>query len=493
MGNITATYPTFATLTPEKVAIHTKNQQIRYQKWNVMVNQTANWLNSLPTVNKTLGILLPNGIPFLQLFAGAARAGWVVVPYDRKWNLRELENKVKLSRPSVIVTTKEEYAQSNHMKANVRIVDEILQEISLFSSEFHEVEGNPLFYIGFTSGTTGNPKAFVRAHDSWVASFDCSRFDFELEDTDNVLIPGSFIHSHFLYGAISTLYLGGTVYLLEKFTPTEGMLWLETHPITALYVVPTMVDAFLKVGIPIDKPLKVISSGAKWSEKSKKAIRQLLMDVKIYEFYGAGEMSFVTVLADRDGRRKVGTVGRPCRGVEVQIRRSNQELAQPNETGKIYVKSKLLIDGYFEQPEGPIHTIQDEQGWATVDDIGYFDEDGFLYIAGREHNMILYGGINIFPEEIEKVLSLHSDVEEVAVMGIANDYWGQMVAAVVKGKSSSLELKRFCKKHLSSYKIPRKWFFRAEMPYTTSGKIARAKLRKQIESELTCNESSGNR
>ncbi len=149
MGNITATYPTFATLTPEKVAIHTKNQQIRYQKWNVMVNQTANWLNSLPTVNKTLGILLPNGIPFLQLFAGAARAGWVVVPYDRKWNLRELENKVKLSRPSVIVTTKEEYAQSNHMKANVRIVDEILQEISLFSSEFHEVEGNPLFLYWF--------------------------------------------------------------------------------------------------------------------------------------------------------------------------------------------------------------------------------------------------------------------------------------------------------------------------------------------------------
>lgn len=116
--------------------------------------------------------------------------------------------------------------------------------------------------------------------------------------------------------------------------------------------------------------------------------------------------------------------------------------------------------------------------------MGYFDEDGFLYIVGREQNMILYGGINIFPEEIEKVISLHPDVEEVAVIGLSDSYWGQVVAAVVKGKGSQLELKRFCKTHLSSYKIPRKWFFLSEMPYTTSGKIARAELIKRMESKV---------
>jgi long-chain acyl-CoA synthetase len=115
--------------------------------------------------------------------------------------------------------------------------------------------------------------------------------------------------------------------------------------------------------------------------------------------------------------------------------------------------------------------------------MGYFDEDGFLYIVGREQNMILYGGINIFPEEIENVLSLHPDVEEVAVIGLFDSYWGQIVTAAVKGKASQLELKRYCKMHLSSYKIPRKWFFLNEMPYTTSGKIARAELINQIESE----------
>jgi len=204
----------------------------------------------------------------------------------------------------------------------------------------------------------------------------------------------------------------------------------------------------------------------------------------MYEFYGASELSFITVLPDREGIEKAATVGKPCYGIEVQIRRPDQELAKPTETGKIYVRSKLMIDGYFDQDGRTLHSIQDEAGWATVHDMGYLDEDGFLYIVGREQNMILYGGINIFPEEIEKVLSLHPDVEEVAVIGLSDSYWGQVVAAAVKGKGSPLELKRFCKTHLSSYKIPRKWFFLAEMPYTTSGKIARAELIKRMESKV---------
>lgn len=99
--------------------------------------------------------------------------------------------------------------------------------------------------------------------------------------------------------------------------------------------------------------------------------------------------------------------------------------------------------------------------------------------------MILYGGINIFPEEIEKVISLHPDVEEVAVIGLVDSYWGQVVVAVVKGKENPLEIRKFCKKYLSSYKIPRKWLFLSEMPYTTSGKIARAELVKLFENKET--------
>jgi len=486
MGNITESYETSAKIFPNKIAIHTNHQQINYQKWSDLVNQTANWLYSLHSENKTIGILLPNGLPFLQLFAGASKAGWIAVPYDLKWKTTELEKRIKLFNPSIIVTTREIYDQIKDSISNVMSLDDSLQEISRFEANImRSTQENLPFYMGFTSGTTGNPKAFVRSQDSWMASFDCNRFDLGINESDHVLIPGSLIHSHFLYGAISTLYLGGTVYLLDKFSPIEGHSWIQFYPITTMYVVPIMVEAFLKQGIKINKSIKLLSSGAKWSERSKLEIYHIFPNITMYEFYGASEMSFITVLSDRDGMQKAATVGKPCYGVEVQIRQQDQVLAKPNETGKIYVRSGMIINGYMDH-DGAVHSIQDEEGWATVHDMGYFDEDGYLSITGREQNMILYGGINIFPEEIEKVISLHPDVEEVAVIGLPDSYWGQVVAAVVKGKGSPLELKRLCKKYLSSYKIPRKWFFLSEMPYTTSGKIARAELIKQIESKVTC-------
>jgi len=486
MGNITDSYKTFAKLSPNRIAIHTNHQQISYQYWYKLINQTANWLHSLHSENKTIGILLPNGIPFLQLFAGASKAGWIAVPYDLKWNISELEKRVILSRPSIVVTTREIYSQIKQIIPNVTILDDCLQEISQFDpATVRKTEESLPFYIGFTSGTTGNPKAFVRSQDSWVASFACNRFDFGLDESDQVLIPGALIHSHFLYGAISTLYLGGTVFLLEKFSPIEALTWIQSLPITTIYVVPTMVEAFLKKGIQIDKTIKILSSGAKWSERSKLEIRHMFPSMTMYEFYGASELSFITVLSDREGVQKATSVGKPCYGVEVEIRRPDQKLAKLNETGKIYVRSKFVINGYFDYEGSTIHSIHDEEGWATVHDMGYFDEDGFLYIIGREQNMILYGGINIFPEEIEKVIALHQDVEEVAVIGLSDSYWGQIVAAVVKGKASPSDLKKVCKMHLSSFKIPRKWFFLSEMPYTTSGKIARAELIKQMESKVS--------
>ncbi|MEH7612705.1 AMP-binding protein [Gottfriedia acidiceleris] len=488
MANITETYQKNAILSPDKIAIHTSNQQISYKEWNQLINQTANWLHSYQSNSKTIGILLPNGISFLQMFTGASKAGWIAVPYDMKWNLADLEKRVKLSNPSVIVTTKDMYNKIHSILPNVKIIDDIFQEIGQFDSLYTiEINENLPFYVGFTSGTTGSPKAFIRSQDSWVASFDCNRFDFGLDETDQTLIPGALIHSHFLYGAISTLYLGGTVILLEKFSPLNVISRINSFPITTIYVVPTMIEALIKEGIQVDRAMKILSSGAKWTEKSKIEFRHLFPGMTIYEFFGASELSFITVLSDQDGVDKAKTVGKPCYGVQLQIRRPDQELAKPNETGKIYVKSKYLINGYFEENERTIYSIQDDDGWATVHDMGFIDEDGFLTINGREKNMILYGGINIFPEEIEKVISLHPDVEEVAVVGLSNPYWGQIVAAVIKGKSNSFELKRFCKTHLSAYKIPRKWFFQNEMPYTTSGKIARAELIKQIEMQVTNN------
>ncbi|WP_284521941.1 AMP-binding enzyme [Cytobacillus pseudoceanisediminis] len=229
----------------------------------------------------------------------------------------------------------------------------------------------------------------------------------------------------------------------------------------------------------IEKPIKIFSSGAKWDETSKLEISKIFPQLSMIEFYGASELSYVTFLADED---IAGSVGKPCHGVEIEIRGTDGRKLAPYEIGKIFVRSELIFDGYLSNET--IHSIQDQDGWATVDDMGYVDNKGYLYISGREKNMILYGAINIFPEEIEKVISLHPDVEEVAVIGLEDQYWGQIAAAVIKGKTDALELKRLCKKHLASYKVPRRWIFTEEMPYTAGGKIARAQLKESFERKV---------
>lgn len=487
MVSITETYIKHAQSSPEKIAIQTNNIKISYRAWHEMVSKTANWLDSLTIARPSIGIFLPNGVPFLQLFAGAATAGWTTVLFDLKWTETELQQRLILSQPSILITTRELFPKIQHLPVEFLIWDDILPEINQAPLiRDGAVDGKTPFYMGFTSGSTGSPKAFIRSHDSWVESFECSRVDFQLNENDHVVVPGALIHSHFLYGAISTLYLGGTVYLLEKFSSKTTLLLMEAQPITAVYVVPTMIAAFLKEEWTIEKKIKIISSGAKWEEQSKDSIRQMFPCLTMFEFYGASELSFVTVLKEND--RKPGSVGKPCHNVQIQIRRSNKELAEPNEAGKIFVKSNMLFIGYLYHDESNWHqriqSITDENGWITVDDMGYIDVDGYLYISGREKNMILYGAINIFPEEIETVIGEHPEVDEVAVIGIQDPYWGQVVAAVVKGSAAIIELKKLCKQHLSSYKIPRKWFYTEEMPHTTSGKIARQKVKELIESKV---------
>jgi long-chain acyl-CoA synthetase len=485
LTTIADTYKKYSLHFPDKIAIQTQKQQLSYFQWFERISKTANWLHSLELTNKTLGILLPNGIPFLQLFTGASMAGWTAVPFDLKWNQTELQKRIAVSLPSILITTKMMSNQLKKIHPNVLIYEECCQEIKQtpFRENFN-TEGKMPFYMGFTSGSTGEPKAFIRSHESWIESFACNQFDFYIDHTDHVLIPGALIHSHFLYGAISTLYTGGTVNLLEKFSPSQALTIIQTNPISTIYVVPTMIEAFLKDGRMIEKSLKILSSGAKWSEKSKQEIQKMFVNLTMFEFYGASELSFVTVQSDQENKHKCSSVGRPCHGVEIEIRQTNNEQAKPYEIGKIYVRSNMIFSGYLDADTQSIHSFKDADGWMTVGDMGYLDEDGFLYIEGREKNMILFGGINIFPEEIEKIISLHPDVEEVAVIGLADPYWGQIVAAVIKGKTQTIDLKKLCKKYLSSFKIPRKWYFVDEIPHTTSGKISRPKTKELIERKV---------
>ncbi|MFJ7746823.1 AMP-binding protein [Peribacillus sp. NPDC097295] len=485
MNGITSPYAEHANHFPTKWAIRTADQKINYLEWYELVRKTANWFDCLGQGNKKVGIYMPNGISFLQIFVGASTAGWTAVPMDLKWKEVELQKRLALSEPSVLITTKDFYPKINVLYPNALIWEDCLEEINQGPISLSVKElGNAPFYMGFTSGSTGEPKAFVRSHNSWIESFRCTRAELDLNENDHVIIPGSLIHSHFLYGAISLLFLGGTVYILEKFMPSQTLSWIHRYPISVIYMVPTMVEAMLKETATIREFMKIISSGAKWEKDSKRRLQEMFLNLSVYELYGSSELSFVSVLNDEQNKQRPESVGKPCFNVDIQIRKANQELARPFEIGKIYVKSRMAFIGYLNANHQEIESIVDVNGWMTVHDLGYLDEEGYLYISGRENNLILYGGINIFPEEIEAVLSTHPYVELVAVVGISDPYWGHVTTAVIKGDATKMELKRFCKTKLASYKVPRKWFFIEDMPLTASGKIARAQIKQMIEKKV---------
>ncbi|PEI88092.1 acyl-CoA synthetase [Bacillus toyonensis] len=466
-------YKKHASLQPNKIAIKENDRALTYKEWFESVCKVANWLRVTESKNKTIAIVLENRMEFLQLFAGAAMAGWVCVPLDVKWKKDELKERLAISNPDMVVTERYKLNDISDEEGRVLAIDEWKQRIENYLPTDYPGENvqNAPFYMGFTSGSTGKAKAFLRAQQSWVHSFDCNVHDFHMRKEDSILIAGTLVHSLFLYGAISALYEGQTVHVMRKFIPDQVLDKLETENISVMYTVPTMLESLYKENRIIENKMKIISSGAKWEAEAKEKIKSIFPYAKKYEFYGASELSFVTALVDDESEKKPNSVGKPCHNVQVRICNEAGEEVQLGEIGTVYVKSDQFFMGYI--LDGVLVPELTEEGWMTVHDVGYKDEEGFIYIVGREKNMILFGGINIYPEEIESVLYTHQAVEEIVVVGVKDSYWGEKPVAIVKGSATKQQLKSFCLQRLSSFKIPKEWYFVDEIPYTNSGKVAR--------------------
>ncbi|HZG70644.1 MAG TPA: AMP-binding protein, partial [Chondromyces sp.] len=311
--NITSTYEHFEQTHPEKVAIRTENGEITFQEWARLVRQAVTWFQSKKSKNRRVAIVAENTLGSLVAIAGAARAGWTAIPIDPRWTVGEVQERVKMVHPDVLFAGNQldlvievSFEQINSWLSHIKALEE--------SKECVRDAALP-FYIGFTSGSTGNPKAFIRSHQSWIESFHCNISDFEMTRDEVVLIPGTIFHSLFLYGALSALYLGQTIYFMRKFIPEKAARVLHDFPITAMYAVPTMFQGLMKQGLKIVKPISFISSGAKWEDHAKEEMVRLFPEGRLYEFYGASETSYITVLTPEHLAEKPGSVGKACKGV----------------------------------------------------------------------------------------------------------------------------------------------------------------------------------
>ncbi|OLN22473.1 hypothetical protein BTO30_09180 [Domibacillus antri] len=460
--NITSTFPLRAQSCPDSLFMETETKTFTYGEWEAITKKAANWLLSFGQPGETVALTAVNRWESLALFCGAARAGWTFMPLDARMKEAEKEERLRMAVPRIFIG-KEELEAVGEMILNTDPTDFCC----------HDEEA--VFYSGFTSGSSGVPKQFARGHRSWVKSFEAGLSDFPLNGKEAAIISGPVHHSLFLYGAAFALYSGQKLILHEKFLPHQCARTMKNEKTFVFYAVPTMLESLLQMDLDLKGRGIVFLSGAGWTAERKREWMERHTNAALYEFYGASELSFVSYMTPDDYKRKPASSGRPSTGVTIEIR-SGGRVVPTGETGVVYVKSPMLFSGYA--MNGSYRMDIGEDGFYTVGDAGFMDEEGYLYIVGREQFMIITGGVNVYPEEVERVILNHAGVKEVAVTSIPDVHLGERIICFYTGTAKPSELQTYTKSSLSIEKVPRKWMNVDLLTYTTNGKIARSEVKR---------------
>jgi long-chain acyl-CoA synthetase len=429
-----------------------------------------------------IAILSTNRIEFVEVFIGAVYAGYVPVLLDPKWNPSEVNSVIRQCQPSMIFCEQDladiisgEHSRIQKLTFSDEQAGGYERWLTSIEPEILVERTNPTLFLGFTSGTTGIPKGYMRSHLSWLRSFEATNAAFRLDKMEHVSAPGPFVHSLSLFALVQTLSSGATFHILQEFDATEVLTLCSTVPDMILFVVPTMIDSLLQLTEPgLTSIQALISSGGTWSKMSKQRCRQLFAGAKLYEYYGSSEASYISY-RDVTGEEKSDSLGRPFDGVEISIRDENFQEVPAGTLGQLYVRSDMVFIGYYQSPEETEGVFRD--GWLRTGDYMHIDRDDYLYLAGRSQNMIKTGGLKVFPEEVEAVLQRLPHVQEVMVFGTPHERWGEQVTAIIQWHGEQRltleEVKRYCMAHLASYKTPKELVNVEAFMYTNSGKVAR--------------------
>ncbi|WP_240546022.1 AMP-binding protein [Paenibacillus artemisiicola] len=474
---------------PDRVAITDSRDSLTYSALAERVQRVANGLKQRGHIHRRVAILMGNRMAFAEIFLGAVYAGYVPVPLDPKWSSVEIHAVLQQCEPGIIFA-EESYAHHIRLPIGQAGQVEIValtqehtgayeQWIAAFPPEAELNAGNELLFIGFTSGTTGVPKGYMRTPLSWATSFEATREAFQL-DIKHCMAPGPLVHSLSLFALLQSLYFGATFHLVKRFDAHAVMEVCTAVPGMILFVVPTMIESLLRQADPGKASIQaLISSGGKWSEQSKRQCREAFGgQSKLYEYYGSSEASYISYM-DLDEAKKPGSVGRPFSGVELSIRDEQGREVPAGEVGQLYVRSRMTFSGYYRLSEETSAVFQ--EGWLKTGDYMSADRDGYLYLAGRSMNKMVTGGLNVFPEEVETVMQQLPAVQEVMVVGMPDERWGEKVTAIVQWRGeqrlSLNEVKAYCRHYLASYKAPKQLITVDRFLYTSSGKIARQRMK----------------
>ena len=436
------------------------------------------------------GAMLP-----VLIFA-AARAGLAFTPINYRLSAEGIQALIKrLPEPLVVVDSRYRDMVGD-ASDRVMLSDEFLTAAHTGepAAEFPDPESVAI--VLFTSGTTSQPKAVELSHNN-LTSYVTGTVEFEsAEPTDAALICVPPYHIAGVSAALSNLYAGRKMVYLPNFDAEEWVRLIDAERVTTATVVPTMLDRIVTAlqtgGHELPSLRNLAYGGSKVGLPLVRRALELLPHVGFVNAYGLTETSStIAVLTPDDHReahsasadhvaKRLGSVGRPVSGIELQIRDEDGKVLGPGESGELFVRGEQVSGRYAE-----IGSVLDEDGWFPTRDVALLDEDGYLFISGRSDDTIIRGGENIAPAELEEVLIEHSHVRDVAVVGVDDPQWGQAIVAVVVPAvgidPDPEELREHVRKSLRGSRTPDRVVFRDELPTTPTGKVLRREIIETLE------------
>ena len=488
---------------PDRVAVRHEGQSITYRDLNIRCNQLANGLKkSGLTAGDHCMVMMPNSIQVIIIYYALAKLGAVIVPVSFLFKKHELMHILSDAKPKAFIgaepylseilpAMKTAHEPRFKFAIGARKSSVFLELSSAFSYqddiEMHPVPDDESLTILYTSGTTGVPKGVMLTHGNHASEARIlSKMRGKLDP--EVVVIGVLPLYH-IYGITSvinvSIYLGCTIELLTHFDPEKVIEIAQTEKQTIFFGVPTMYNRLIQVASqnpPQNPSLKFcVSGGASLPVEFLHRFEKLL-NTKIFEGYGLTEAP-VCVENPYGSVTKPGSIGLPIPEFSAKVIDNEGNELPPGENGELIIKGPGVMKGYLNRPEDTSKTIQD--GWLHTGDIARQDEDGYIYIVDRKKDLVIRGGYNVYPREIEEVIYQMPEILEVAVFGVPHDDFGEEVAAVVVLQQGAQiepdEIREFVKQRVAPYKYPRIIQIVPDMlPKSGTGKILKKEIRKKF-------------
>ncbi|HVO26648.1 MAG TPA: AMP-binding protein [Candidatus Margulisiibacteriota bacterium] len=488
---------------PAKAAVVVGEKVLAYGALNARVNRLARALRRAGVgVGDAVAAVLPNGCEWLELLNAAGKLGAQLVPVGYRLKGPEIAYMVSDSGAKIIVGAPQLRDEIDRAVGELGANDSILwvtgsdrpwrgraYEALIGAESVDEPEGgfggggfNVLIY---TSGTTGRPKGIERAVDAAAAHLTLASIAtlWGFGAADVHLVAGPLYHTG--PGSYAQLHLlvGGTVVLLPHFDAAEALRLIAHHRVTNTFMVPThfsrilQLDAAERCRYDLSSLRRVLHSAAPCPAHVKRGIVAVFPPGVVTEFYGASESGFTMITAE-EWLKKPGSVGRPWPLHEIRILDEDGKECGPGQVGLIYVHGPRMDFKYRHADDKNRAAFRD--GFFTAGDLGYLDDDGYLFIADRRTDLIITGGANVYPAEVESVLMAHPKVADVAVVGLPDPDMGKSVLAVVElrsgARATAEEIVAFARRDLAHYKCPRRVEFVEHLPREPQGKVRKREL-----------------